>query len=344
MKRITVVCNCNIFSGYGQLCNEVISGLAKRNHYVSVRAVARVDGFGAKIPAEFTSRLVQRLQPEPFELLIHPPELEPTPGKKTIYFTMWESTRLPVKAVEVLKKSTAIIVPNHWNAATFAALLDVPIYVVPLGIDPVVFNYHPPKMDGPFVFGCSGRMGPGHGGGPRKNINRVITLFQKAFPTEQDVKLKVKVFSDCAVPRQEDTRVELETRFLSSAELAMWTKSLHAFVCASRGEGWGLLQQQSMACGKPVIGVKYGGLAEFMGDHNSYPVKFTHEPCRDYYVGCGTWPELSEDDAVERMRFAYKNRDHVFETGLRAHRTAMQFTWDRTCRELEAVLEKVGAL
>lgn len=343
MKRLTFACSVNIYSGYGQLCHEIISGFAQRNYYVSVRAISRVEPFG-KIPIEFESRIVHRLQPELFEVVIHPPEVTPTPGKKTIYFTMWESTKLPKKALEVLGQAEAIVVPNHWNAATFSTQLDKPIYVVPLGIDPTIFSYSTPKLTGPCVFGCSGRMGAGPGGGPRKNINRVISIFQKAFPGEQDVRLKIKVFSDCAVARPEDPRVEHETRYLTAQELAMWMRSLTAFVCASRGEGWGLLHHQAMAVGRPVLGVRYGGLAEFLNEHNGYPIRFTHEAARDHYQDCGTWPEISEDDMIEKMRFVYKNRDHAFMTGIQAHRTAMQFTWDRTCRELEGVLEKVGAL
>lgn len=344
MSRITLVLNANVFSGYGILCNELIKGLAAMGHHPSVRAVAKSEPFGVKIPVEFASRFVSRVQPEPFEVLIHPPEIMPTPGKRTVYFTMWESTRLPEKGIAVLKNAEFIVVPNHWNAACFSALLDKQIFVVPLGIDPQVFNYSPPDISGPCVFGASGRMGPGVGGGPRKGIDRVIDMFQKAFPGEKDVKLKVKIFEDCNVGNPTDPRIEFERKFLSDHDLARWTKSLTAFVCASKGEGWGLLQHQAMACGRPVIGVKYGGLAEFMGDHNSYPVKFTHEPGQTYYTGCGTMPEIDERDCIEKMQSVYRNRSDALRIGIEAHLTASKFTWERTCRELVAVLEKVGAL
>lgn len=318
--------------------------MAQLGHYVSVRVLAKDEPFGAKLPVEFSSRFVTRVQPEPWEVLIHPPEIMPTPGKKTVYFTMWESTRLSPKSVEVLNHADIIVVPNHWNAACFSVLLDKPIFVVPLGIDPNIFNYSAPNMSGPCVFGCSGRVGPGEGGGPRKNINRVIEMFEKAFPSEKDARLHVKVFSDCAIELPNDPRVQCERRYIHPVELAKWVSNLTAFVCASQGEGWGLLQHQSMATGRPVIGVKYGGLAEFVGDHNSYPVKFTHKPGNNYYSGCGTMPEIEEDDVIEKMRFVYKNRDHAFLTGIQAHRTAIQFNWARTCRELETVLVRAGAL
>ena len=93
-QRITVTANIGGHAGYHLLTNHVIIWMCREGYYVNVRPSAFSEDFGSKVPQEVKSRFVQRVQPEPWELIIHPPDHTPTPGKRTIFFTMWESTRL----------------------------------------------------------------------------------------------------------------------------------------------------------------------------------------------------------------------------------------------------------
>jgi glycosyltransferase involved in cell wall biosynthesis len=117
--------------------------------------------------------------------------------KRTIVFTMWESPNLRKEWVEQLNQAALIIVPCTWNKATFLMNgVTAPILVVPLGCNIGVYRPgHPARdqRDGqPCTFATAGAL---TGGGWRKNHVDVARAFQQAFPTEQDVRLHVKVTS-----------------------------------------------------------------------------------------------------------------------------------------------------
>jgi len=53
---------------------------------------------------------------------------------------------------------------------------------------------------------------------------------------------------------------------LSNAELAGCYAACEIFALPSRGEGYGLVYLEAMACGKPVIGGAHGGAPEVISD------------------------------------------------------------------------------
>lgn len=344
MQRITIRAAVGTYAGYHFQVNETILGLARLGYHVNVRASGPLaEGmFGTKISQEIRSRVVMRPQPEEWELVIHPPDYLTTPEKKTLYSTTLESTRLRPTQMECMRAAKAIIVPCQWNASCLSAMgIDVPIFVVNEGVNPDVFNFAPIPIGGPFVFGAGGRLSVGGG---RKGLHEIIEAFQKAFVNGEDVRLRIKVFSDCNIKQPDDNRVELVTQFLTEGGMANFMKSLTVFCSYSKGEGWGLMPNEAMACGRPVIGCLYGGQAEYMNRHNSFPVEFTHEPATGYYDGCGTWSEPNMDDMVRQMQFAYQNRDEVVRRGMIAANDVRHLTWKRTAENTVKVLKAVGAL
>lgn len=343
MKRLSFVGPVNTFTGYGLHALQIIRDLEKNNGlYVSVRPTQLTEAFGATVPVDVRERIVNGPQPEEWELLLHPPNLLPTPGKKTAYFTMWESTRLPAVGVKFLNQAKVVIVPCQWNASCFSASgVDAPIRVVPLGINDKVFKYRPMNMDGKTVFGAAGRMAHG---GVRKGINEVITLFQKAFPDNDDVVLRVKCFPDCDVSKVADPRIEIIQQYLTEQEMADWYASLTCFVSAAKAEGWGLMQHQAMATGRPVIGVNFGGVAEFFGPHNGYAVEHKLVPAVAHYRGCGHWAEPDELGMIYWMQWIRDDRADACEKGMIASENVSRLTWENHSFELAGVLKEFNAI
>lgn len=341
MDRVTITANINTFSGYGMATVEIIRGLVAAGYDVNVRAIAKSEPFGSKIPVDISSRFVSRIQQEEWETLIHPPDFCPTPNKKTAFFTMWESSRLHQTSITLLKRASLVITPSAWNASCFSAAgLEIPIRIVPLGIDPHVFKFSTVRTD-KVVFGAAGRLAHG---GARKGINEVIYAFGKAFPVKKypNVKLRVKAFEDCNIDEITDPRIDVIRKFLSATELANWLGTLTCFVSAAKGEGWGLLQHESMACGRPVISPIYGGLSEFMERSNSFPVRYRLNPGGTFYNGCGVWCEPDEDDLIRQMRYAHDHPQEVTEKGWLASKTARRLTWENTAKELIGVYQEFG--
>jgi glycosyltransferase involved in cell wall biosynthesis len=89
-----------------------------------------------------------------------------------------------------------------------------------------------------------------------------------------------------------------------------------AFVLPSLHEGFGLTALEAMACGVPVVAARSGALPETCGDAARYV-----DP-RDPQAIAATVRQAIDDDA---LRTAGPQR-------------AAQFTWERTVRELDALL------
>jgi glycosyltransferase involved in cell wall biosynthesis len=94
--------------------------------------------------------------------------------------------------------------------------------------------------------------------------------------------------------------------------------------------GTNLVMMEYMACGKPVIAARATGQAEVLTDDNCLPLAAkTAGPFG---------PEVSVDELVERLEWAYQHRDEIEQIGLRGAATMGQFTWDRTAARIMQVL------
>jgi glycosyltransferase involved in cell wall biosynthesis len=111
---------------------------------------------------------------------------------------------------------------------------------------------------------------------------------------------------------------------LSDDELAAAYTGAIALLHPSTYEGFGLPVLEAMACGCPVITTKNGSLAEVAGD-------------AALFVGEGDVPGMVE--SLRKVRRA-DVRERLSAAG-RAQ--AARFSWARTAREIQAVLERVAA-
>lgn len=343
MNRLTLLAPVNHYTGYGLHTIQIARDIERLSGaYVSVRATSTSEAFGATIPADIRQRLVSGPQPEHWELLLHPPNFLPTPDKLTAYFTMWEATRLPPGGVNLLNRAEVVFTPSQWNASCFSACgVERPIRVVPLGINTGVFHYRPWPEPEPFVFGTAGRMAHG---GVRKGINEVIDAFQAAFPCERDVRLKVKCWPDCPVKAVQDARIQITAAYLGEPQLADWFAGIHVFVSAARSEGWGLMQHQAMAVGRPVMSVDFGGVREFFRPELGYALPYELKPAQKGYAGCGHWAQPSFDGLVESFRRAYEHRSEALEKGARSAAAVEGTDWSQANAVLVERLREVGAL
>ena len=243
-RRIILRTPVGTSTGYELHGLQMFTDLRQLGYKVEIRPTAIVEEFAP------ISRTVRRwigpdTNGEKWELLLHPPFYRPLKQKRTVYFTMWEASKLLKRSVALLNRAEAIIVPSQWNTDTFVESgVKRPIYKVPLGIKTDVFSFSEMDMGGACVFGAAGRSDSDE---TRKGFNDVIPLFLRAFPREKDVRLRVKVFPNCSVAPFDDPRIEIERSYLTEAELAAWFRRLTCFVSMARGEGWGLMQHQALA-------------------------------------------------------------------------------------------------
>ena len=260
-----------------------------------------------------------------------------------VILTMWESTRLHPDWVQNLNRARAVLVPCQWCLDLFRdSGVKVPLRIVPLGYYPE--TYHPtiPEPEGVTVFGCAGRTSHG---GSRKGLEQVARAFLDAFPTEQDVRLEVKIWPDCQFNYQEDRRIIVNREPLSDTGLADWYRSLSVFVSASKSEGWGLQPLQAMACGRPAIATHYSGHGVYMTPETTYPVAYREEAVPDgfpIYGGLGDWSIPDHDSLIAQMRAAHHDPAERRRKGKAAAARALGFTWEIAGRELVKALQEFG--
>lgn len=337
MNRIVISSWADNYTGYGQHCAQIVRYLLRRGIEVVVRPVKYSEKF-IEVDPEVTSRMRFDVQGEPLELLLSPPVVTPTGGKRTVYFTMWETSLIKEAHARALNMASRVVVPCQWNLESFRKSgVKVPIYMVPLGIDPEVYYPKTMNMKGPCIFGCAGRLAHGQ---IRKGVIDVIKMFQLAFPSEPDVRLRVKAFDDDSLPERTDPRIEVTRRFLLESELAEWMRGLTAFVSFARGEGWGLMQHQALACGRPLIAPIYGGLREFATEANTYPVAYREVNPDDpnTYFQTGKWCLYDPNSAVEAMRAVHRDRQQAQAKGMTGASDALNFTWEKSCDALLPLL------
>jgi glycosyltransferase involved in cell wall biosynthesis len=261
------------------------------------------------------------------------------PDRDTALFTMWETDRLTTSDVKKLNACGLVIVPSKWQIDCFRSSgVHVPMAVAPLGFDQLVYH-----ADGSFPEVCTfGTAGALVAGGLRKNAQRMIDLFRRAFPTQADVRLRVKTSpSSPLVEMYDDPRIDLVRAVLPHKQLADWYRSLTAYVNGSFGEGFGLHLIEAMACGRPLITANYSGLTAFFDPTVGYDIDHTLVPVENE-IYTGRWAEPGDDAIVARMRQVYADRDEARRLGELSAARARNFTWKAAGRQLVAALREHG--
>ena len=336
--------------GYDHVVFAVLKGLLDSgvNVHRDPRSVIRPD----LVPPALQPAEAPRDSNQP-RLAATPPHLLRRfhPDRQTAAFTMWETDTLPVASVVALNRCGLVIVPTRWGADCFRANgVTVPIEVVPLGYDPAIFSVGsldmgrvllPAPPEPLCVFGTAGALDEG---GLRKNVQRVVDLFRRAFPTEVGVRLRVKISpTSPPVRTEDDPRVEVTRQSLSPAELADWYQSLTVFVNGSFGEGFGLHLLEAMACGKPLISTTFGGAGAFFDGSVGYVVGYRLVEAHNA-IYSGRWADPDDGDMIEQLRRVSHDHNEAARFGTLAAERAAPFTWKQTARWLVAVLARYGFL
>jgi glycosyltransferase involved in cell wall biosynthesis len=279
-------------------------------------------------------------------------------GQHRIGIFVWETTRIPSSWKRDLELLDLIWCPSNWGREILLSE-DVPserVRVVPEGIAEDLFL--PPASAPPdevFRFITVGKWEE------RKGSADLVRAFCREFAPSEPVELVLHCAT--AWPRKRDFRIEAksiaaeegvpEARLrpcdaLPLPDYVALLQSCHAFVLATRAEGWGLPVLEAMACGLPCIVTGYSGVTEFLNDRNAYPVrvagmqKVNDPEFFDPALEWGEWARLDLDDLQCKMRHVYQHRAQARLLGLRASAEVRKsWTWDRAG---EIAMKSIGKL
>lgn len=248
-------------------------------------------------------------------------------GKYKIGFCEFEGMRLPDGWADQCNSMDEIWVPTIWNREMYRkGGVNVPIYIIGQGIDPNYFHpgRHPMVMDAPepfkFIVNAAWY--------PRKNLRNLIIAFQQEFSKDDGACLIIKTINlglnkgieeeQKEIPSIEGrANVYIREEEVPYSNLGSFYTAGDCFVLPTRGEGWGLILFEALACGIPVITTGYGAPNETLRDEKGEPYPGVHfidwtETISDepyVYMDNNRWAEPSMHHLKQLMREVFNNKE-----------------------------------
>ncbi|MBE9551014.1 MAG: glycosyltransferase family 4 protein [Proteobacteria bacterium] len=128
---------------------------------------------------------------------------------------------------------------------------------------------------------------------------------------------------------------------INNAQIAEVYRDSNCGLFPNRGEGGtNLVLMEYMACGKPVIASFNSGHMDVLSsDHailleDQRPLNIA-KPDGTLYT---TWYESNLDEIIDRLDWAYNNRDEIGGIGLRGAEFMSQLTWEKAAQEFHSLL------
>jgi glycosyltransferase involved in cell wall biosynthesis len=283
--------------GYGRVCARIRHALAERGVDTSVNG-------GGK-----------------YDLVCASPAVGNMRGRAV--FTMWEPSEWLPEHLQWLRRFERVIVPSQHNFEALKKKGFKNVRLCPLG-SPLNFQFMP---SGPLTFLSVGK---DYLIKNRKQADRVVELFLKAFPKEADVRLVVKQSSTCFQIPCFDKRVSIVREILSEDAMRELRNKAHVGVQISGLEGWGYPAHEMIATGRPVIASLWGGHANFLTPECSFPLeyKFCRAP-KTVYKGVGVYAQATDASILRAFRWCYENPEDIALRGAMAFKRARHFTNER---------------
>lgn len=272
----------------------------------------------------------------------------------------FETTEAPESWIRYCNMMNELWVPTKWDREKFIhAGVNVPVFIIPQGIDPDYFHpdYAPMETDAKegFKFLINAAWFP------RKNIRNLILAFQSEFKKGEDACLIVKTIDLGLnkgikeeiknIPNKETgANVYIKESLLADYELPSLYTMADCFVLPSRGEGWGLPLFEALACGIPVITTGYSAPNETLRDDNGKPypgvhfVSYKETGATDPYVFMENkmWGEPNLVELQQKMRYVYNHRYEEKKKALMtSHIIRDKFSWLNCCKSIEARLKDI---
>jgi glycosyltransferase involved in cell wall biosynthesis len=315
---ITVGAPFLVYDGYGSMAEFVVLGMHRAGATVNVVPL-NLDADGL---SEDLKQLLRRSRPDrsaPTLYFCWPrPDLDRFRQSSNLFiYTMWESSRLPADWPGRLNKMRAVIVPTVFCAGVCRASgVDVPVEVVPLGVDPSTYHFQERPERQTLTTLIIGTVIE------RKHVREASEAWKLAFAGDPDARLIIKSRFRHGSYVSADPRIRFVDANETTRGIAHWYEQADVLIAAGN-EGFGLPLVEAMATGLPVIALNSEGQSDTCkeaGPERLMPVEPERwEDCNEAQFGrCGVRAVPGVEDMAERLRWVASHRAEAREMGRRA--------------------------
>lgn len=216
------------------------------------------------------------------------PAVEPAdPRRHRVLWTMMETECVHPMMIGLMNEHyNECWVPTKWNIKTFTESgLQIPVRQMPLGIDPHIYSPGPRRVLPAaklITTESAGRMEIPTGflwmycflPSWRKGVDILLPAFEEAFKDDPNVGLVLNMtHSTLKEQVTQELYHDMKSRVwvlkgnFTEWEMAELYRSVDAYVCTSRGEGWNLPAMEAAACGIPAVLPDHSSHPELFGEH-----------------------------------------------------------------------------
>lgn len=338
-------------TGYGIATTSILAELVRQG--VKVTLEPKGESIAAKkgVIAECIENMKSFRYNAPSLLVWHQFDLKHFIGTgKHTAFPFFELDTFDKNEIHNIKYPDQLFVSSEWAKEVVSQYRQNDVQVIPLGIDPSIFQPAPYKGNGSsYIFLNIGKWEI------RKGHDVIPELFNTAFTPEDNVEMWMIPASKYFTEKENTfwTNKYMQTKMGQAGKIKIWpwqtqdnlVRMMNYADCGlfpARAEGWNLELLEMICLGKPVITTDYSAHTEFCNSENALLVpKRKMEKAYDnkWFFGQGNWISIKNKEIdlfVDYMRKCYKENIHTNPYGLETTRT--KFTWENTTKKILELL------
>jgi len=280
-----------------------------------------------------------------------------TPGIPNLAFGVTESKQVHPHIVDRCNTMDCLVVPSSFARDAFARNgVLCPIEVVSHGVDAEYFR--PAKARRPLPGGRAFNFLAVGTQVERKNFNHLVRAFLEEFRAHEDVALFLLLRPEYHTTQynvvldfvewerqwsQDSAQIFIWTGYLTREHLRDFYAHANAYVMPSN-EGFGLTLLEAMACGTPAIGLRHGGVLDFLNDHNGILV-----PTGKAFVArdVDTLPYVGDRFLAPNVGALRSAMRHLFEApadaarlGKRARADTEELAWSEVTQRFSEIIRR----
>ncbi len=350
-------------SGYGRFTCFLVPAMVRQGLDVSIIPSYSNEGLAEKSIEPLIKLKDPRVLNADVDVrlsIANPCDVNQLHGKRRIFYTMLESTRLPPYWVQSLNTVDEVWTPSHWGKQCFKESgVTVPVNVVPGGVPLELFNPQiEPAIPPSDLFRYLMERKWEH----RKGYDVAVRAYSEEFHDGENVELllncmTINYFVTNFNVWEALYRLRLNPNHAAISvirepiedyhNMGRLYRSANCFLAPTRGEGWNLPLLEAFACGVPCIATDWSAQTEYITDENCILLKKNKvvpsvNPNQIYqeYLRYGEWIDPDIGELRGKMRWAYENRSELAKYGRTAAFDSHKWTWDESAKKAKAILER----